>query len=85
MHVEVSCTLSDGLPVFVVGHYTFGCSAQLSGPPEVCYPEESSEFEFDIYWPPKRGEKKLYPCRRKLTDEDIKRVHKIADNYVREV
>lgn len=36
----------EGCTVRASGDYTPGLPAQLSGPPERCYPEEPAEFDF---------------------------------------
>lgn len=43
--LEVEDTPFGTLKFLVVGNYYPGCPAQVSGPPERCYPEEPPEVE----------------------------------------
>ena len=77
--IRVECTLADGLPVIALGDYIPGSPAQVSGPPEDCYPEEPSEFYFNLFWRGKPRDKKLYRCNRELTTEDEEKIYLAAD------
>ena len=84
MNLEIHCTLADGLPVIAKGEYHHGCPAQTYGPPEACYPEEPSEFHFELFWPGKPKDKKLYRCQKELTAADEERIYLAADEEARE-
>ena len=80
--IEFDTTLCDGLPVHVMGEYSFGHPGQTSGPPEACFPSEPSEFEFEVFWREKKHDKKLYACKRELTDKDEEKIYLEADKYM---
>lgn len=81
-NIEVEVTLFDGLPVIAVGDYSFGHPGQVYGPPEACFPPEPSEFDFELFWPGKPGDKRLCKCNRKLTAEDEELIYQAADDYM---
>lgn len=77
--IEFDMRLFSGLPVTIQGGYSFGHPGQVSGPPEVCFPPEPSEFEFTVYWRGKPKDKKLYRCNKDLSPADEERVYLEAD------
>jgi hypothetical protein len=71
-------TKVQGIPcVCRVTHYRPAVPGRISGPPEDCYPDEPSEFEFELLNTSGKGAP-MFWLQKKVTDEDEAR---LQDEY----